>query len=136
MLLADKRLRNEECEGLSPQEEEWLALAAQRGIIVISTQVVEAGVDISSETMITEVAPWVSLVQRFGRLKRFGKQNVGRSTALGMASCARERLCRSPSVAKTPVHPHPLPALPALVGSAVSGTCNGAARGLEVENLM
>lgn len=43
------------------------------GRIVVSTQVVEAGVDISAATLFTEVAPWVSLVQRFGRCNRFGE---------------------------------------------------------------
>lgn len=41
--------------------------------IVISTQVVEAGVDVSSRTLITELAPWSSLVQRFGRCNRRGE---------------------------------------------------------------
>jgi len=41
--------------------------------IVVSTQVVEAGVDISAHTLITELAPWSSLVQRFGRCNRRGK---------------------------------------------------------------
>lgn len=43
------------------------------GRIVVSTQVVEAGVDISAATLFTEVAPWESLVQRFGRCNRFGE---------------------------------------------------------------
>lgn len=41
--------------------------------IVISTQVIEAGVDVSSRTLITEVAPWASMVQRFGRCNRYGE---------------------------------------------------------------
>jgi CRISPR-associated endonuclease/helicase Cas3 len=40
--------------------------------IIVSTQVVEAGVDISAAALITELAPWSSLVQRFGRCARFG----------------------------------------------------------------
>ena len=40
---------------------------------VVSTQVVEAGVNISARTMITELAPWPSLVQRFGRCNRRGE---------------------------------------------------------------
>ena len=40
--------------------------------IIVSTQVVEAGVDISAVALITELAPWSSLVQRFGRCARFG----------------------------------------------------------------
>jgi CRISPR-associated endonuclease/helicase Cas3 len=41
------------------------------GRIVVATQVVEAGVDISARTLITELAPWSSLVQRFGRAARY-----------------------------------------------------------------
>lgn len=41
--------------------------------IIISTQVVEAGVDISSRILFTDLAPYPSLVQRFGRLNRYGE---------------------------------------------------------------
>lgn len=41
--------------------------------IVVATQAIEAGVDISSAVMITELAPWASLVQRFGRVNRYGE---------------------------------------------------------------
>lgn len=40
--------------------------------IIISTQVVEAGVDISAAVLFTDLAPWASLVQRFGRSARWG----------------------------------------------------------------
>lgn len=40
--------------------------------IIIATQVVEAGVDISSKLLITDLAPFSSLVQRFGRCNRNG----------------------------------------------------------------
>ncbi|GAB4197036.1 MAG: hypothetical protein Kow00105_11150 [Phycisphaeraceae bacterium] len=39
--------------------------------IIVATQVVEAGVDISAGCLITELAPWPSLVQRFGRCARY-----------------------------------------------------------------
>lgn len=42
--------------------------------ILVATQVVEAGVDISAGCLITELAPWPSLVQRFGRCARYGGQ--------------------------------------------------------------
>lgn len=42
--------------------------------IIVATQVVEAGVDISAEVLITDLAPWTSLVQRFGRAARYGGQ--------------------------------------------------------------
>jgi CRISPR-associated endonuclease/helicase Cas3 len=40
--------------------------------VIVATQVVEAGVDISAGCLITELAPWPSLVQRFGRCARYG----------------------------------------------------------------
>lgn len=48
--------------------------ACKQGVdrIIVATQVVEAGVDISATTLITELAPWSSLVQRFGRCARYG----------------------------------------------------------------
>jgi CRISPR-associated endonuclease/helicase Cas3 len=42
------------------------------GQIIVSTQVLEAGVDITARLLITDVAPWGSLVQRFGRVNRYG----------------------------------------------------------------
>jgi CRISPR-associated endonuclease/helicase Cas3 len=39
--------------------------------IIVATQVVEAGVDLSAGCLITELAPWPNLVQRFGRCARF-----------------------------------------------------------------
>ncbi len=40
--------------------------------IIVATQVVEAGVDMSAAVLITELSPWPSLVQRFGRCARWG----------------------------------------------------------------
>jgi CRISPR-associated endonuclease/helicase Cas3 len=40
--------------------------------IIVSTQVIEAGVDISAGVLVTSIAPWASLVQRFGRCARWG----------------------------------------------------------------
>lgn len=45
----------------------------ESGRIVVATQVVEAGVDLSAATLISEIAPWGSMVQRFGRCNRFGE---------------------------------------------------------------
>ena len=47
------------------------------GTIIVATQAVEAGVDISARTLITELAPWPSLVQRFGRCNRTGENERG-----------------------------------------------------------
>lgn len=43
------------------------------GRIIVATQALEAGVDVSSAALITEIAPWSSLVQRFGRCNRYGE---------------------------------------------------------------
>lgn len=48
------------------------------GRILVSTQVVEAGVDLSAHTLVTELAPWPSLVQRFGRCNRDGQADGAR----------------------------------------------------------
>lgn len=55
--------------------EQFLCKAAcEPGVdrIIVSTQVVEAGVDLSAQALVTELAPWPSLVQRFGRCARYG----------------------------------------------------------------
>jgi len=41
--------------------------------IVVATQVVEAGIDLNAAVLITEAAPWPSLVQRAGRCNRTGR---------------------------------------------------------------
>jgi len=47
-----------------------------QGRIVIATQAIEAGVDMTSRTLFTELAPWSSMVQRFGRCNRYGESNA------------------------------------------------------------
>ncbi|MEX2580840.1 MAG: DEAD/DEAH box helicase [Verrucomicrobiales bacterium] len=52
---------------------EIMAKQATPRRIVISTQVVEAGVDISAKILVTDLASWPSMIQRFGRCNRKGK---------------------------------------------------------------
>ncbi len=40
--------------------------------IIVATQVVEAGVDISAGCVVTDLSPWPSIVQRVGRCARYG----------------------------------------------------------------
>lgn len=42
--------------------------------IIVSTQVIEAGVDLSSNLLITDIAPASSLIQRFGRFLRYDER--------------------------------------------------------------
>ena len=50
---------------------------ARDGGIVIATQAIEAGVDIDARTLITEAAPWASVVQRAGRCNRAARYPAG-----------------------------------------------------------
>ncbi|MCA2980809.1 MAG: CRISPR-associated endonuclease Cas3'' [Myxococcaceae bacterium] len=47
---------------------------AEAGRIIVATQVVEAGVDLSASLLVTDLAPWPSLVQRFGRCARYADE--------------------------------------------------------------
>lgn len=70
--LVHSRFRPEERERWRKEflSKEFCKPGADR--IIVATQVVEAGVDISAGCLITELAPWPSLVQRFGRCARYG----------------------------------------------------------------
>ena len=46
------------------------------GRVLVATQVIEAGVDISSSLLITDLAPWSSMTQRFGRCNRAGEYDT------------------------------------------------------------
>jgi CRISPR-associated endonuclease/helicase Cas3 len=46
------------------------------GRIVVATQVVEAGLDLDATVLVTEAAPWPSLIQRAGRCNRDGELNA------------------------------------------------------------
>jgi CRISPR-associated endonuclease/helicase Cas3 len=46
----------------------------EAGRIVVATQVIEAGIDLDASLMVTDLAPYVSMVQRFGRVNRKGER--------------------------------------------------------------
>lgn len=48
------------------------------GRILVATQVVEAGIDVSAATLVTDLAPWSSIVQRAGRCNRAGERSDAR----------------------------------------------------------
>jgi CRISPR-associated endonuclease/helicase Cas3 len=56
--------------------EERLRTGVAMDRIIVATQAVEAGVDMTSAVLFTELAPWSSLVQRFGRCNRAGELNA------------------------------------------------------------
>lgn len=69
-LLLHARFRPRERRSIEQRLREPVGAA---GRIVVATQAVEAGVDIDSRVLFTELAPWASLVQRFGRCNRAGR---------------------------------------------------------------
>jgi CRISPR-associated endonuclease/helicase Cas3 len=68
-----------------------LAEPSDQGTVVISTQVVEAGVDVSARTLFTEIAPWSSLVQRLGRCNRRRLAEWYYGTTRSRSWCEREQ---------------------------------------------
>jgi CRISPR-associated endonuclease/helicase Cas3 len=46
------------------------------GRIVVTTQVLEAGLDLDAALLVTEAAPWPSLIRRAGRCNRSGQRNA------------------------------------------------------------
>ncbi|MEW6365725.1 MAG: DEAD/DEAH box helicase [Acidobacteriota bacterium] len=59
---------------LSRQDKATASVADHPGLVVVATQVIEAGFDLSAARLWSEIAPWASVVQRLGRLNREGKQ--------------------------------------------------------------
>jgi len=63
------------------ERKEWAAFLQREACvagsdrIIVATQVIEAGVDISARVLVTELAPWPNLVQRFGRAARWANTN-------------------------------------------------------------
>ena len=76
LLLVHSRFRPAEREQLNQQLQDKGDAAKDR--VIVATQVVEAGVDISARTLVTELAPWASMVQRIGRCNRTGEDGPGR----------------------------------------------------------
>ena len=62
------------------QSKETGAVNDHPGLIVVSTQVIEAGIDVSGVRLWSEIAPWPSDVQRLGRLNREGRQEGATAT--------------------------------------------------------
>ncbi|MBX6354184.1 MAG: CRISPR-associated helicase Cas3' [Thermoflavifilum sp.] len=65
----------------------------QQDAILVATQAVEAGLDLSAEVLITELAPWPALVQRFGRCNRNG---MAREPAVHWVNLADDAMCATP----------------------------------------
>ena len=80
LMLMHSRFRPEERE---TQRKRLRAELRQGGQIIVATQVIEAGVDLSSAILWSEIAPLASLVQRLGRLNRAGEFGFGSGKRIG-----------------------------------------------------
>jgi CRISPR-associated endonuclease/helicase Cas3 len=76
LLLVHSRYRPRERQELNDRLQAKSEAAQDR--IIVATQVVEAGIDLSSRTLVSELAPWASIVQRIGRCNRTGDDGPGR----------------------------------------------------------
>lgn len=70
--LVHSRFRGEERKTWTEEFLSRTSCGPGRNRVIVATQVVEAGVDISADAVVTEIAPWACLVQRFGRCARYG----------------------------------------------------------------
>lgn len=81
LMLLHSRFTPEDRRDKSAQLETWLGKDAWRAsstppnVIVVATQVVEVGLNISAGVLHTELAPANALIQRFGRCARFAGQH-------------------------------------------------------------
>ena len=70
---ADRTLLHSRFRGVERAELMAAVTGRPADRIVVATQVVEAGIDLNAAVLITEAAPWPSLVQRAGRCNRTGR---------------------------------------------------------------
>jgi CRISPR-associated endonuclease/helicase Cas3 len=80
LMLLHSRFTPEDRRAKSEQLEAWLGKETWSGgenpnVIVVATQVVEVGLNISAAVLHTELAPANALIQRFGRCARFAQQH-------------------------------------------------------------
>lgn len=62
-----------DADGWLDKPERPAVLVGTQDMLLSRAQAVEAGVDISATVLFTELAPWSSLVQRFGRANRYAE---------------------------------------------------------------
>lgn len=68
----DPVLMTSRLRGLERQEAARTATSGHPGLVVVGTQSLEVGLDLTFDALITEACPYPSLVQRLGRLNRDG----------------------------------------------------------------
>jgi CRISPR-associated endonuclease/helicase Cas3 len=69
-------LLHQRFRGLERERVMAVALAGAGDRIIVATQVAEAGLDLDAAVLVTEAAPWPSLLLRAGRCNRSGRENT------------------------------------------------------------
>lgn len=78
VLLLHSRFYQNDRKRIEEQIIEYLGPKAQKtDVILVATQVLEAGIDISADQLHTELAPANTIVQRAGRCARYQRRNEG-----------------------------------------------------------
>ena len=78
----------------------------QRDLIIVATQAIEAGVDLSASTLFAELAPLPSMIQRFGRVNRYGEFNSsGGGSIFWIDILANRMSAKEASVSSIPYDP-------------------------------
>jgi CRISPR-associated endonuclease/helicase Cas3 len=72
---ADRKKHEERAISLIPHKEDGKIIIPEKTGIVVSTQVLEAGIDFSAELLLTELSPADSIIQRAGRCARYNGQS-------------------------------------------------------------
>ena len=68
---SDRKQHEKKAISMIPHKEDGRIIIPEGTGVVVSTQVLEAGIDFSAELLITELAPADSLIQRAGRCARY-----------------------------------------------------------------
>lgn len=79
LILLHSRFYSEDRKKTEDDLKEWFGKdAIKTNVILVTTQVIEAGIDISADNLHTELAPLNSIVQRAGRCARYeGERGIG-----------------------------------------------------------
>lgn len=94
----------------------------KQGRIIVATQAIEAGVDMSCRILFTELAPWASLVQRFGRCNRYGEHNLEGADIVWIDFADEKETAQPDRDTAQPYPPEPLAAARAKLATLVSAS--------------
>jgi CRISPR-associated endonuclease/helicase Cas3 len=86
VLLVHARMRSHDRKAIV---EKLFEAVPHNGRVVVTTQVLEAGVDLDADALFTELCPWPSLVQRLGRLNRSGTRPSAKDVERGQREPAK-----------------------------------------------